>query len=77
MTQLQVYNAFHTAGILVNLHYIPVYRQPYYEDMGFKKGYCPNAEKYYSDALSIPIYFALKDSEQDQVVMTMTEVLSK
>ena len=77
MTQLQVYNAFHTAGILVNLHYIPVYRQPYYEDMGFKKGYCPNAEKYYSEALSIPIYFALKDSEQDKVVKTMAEILSK
>ena len=44
-TPRQVYDALRAAGILVNLHYIPVYRQPYYEQMGFEAGYCPEAER--------------------------------
>ena len=76
-TQPQIYNSLHSAGVLVNLHYIPVYRQPYYENMGFKKGYCPNAEKYYSEALSIPMYPALEDFEQDKVMEIISDLLSK
>jgi dTDP-4-amino-4,6-dideoxygalactose transaminase len=41
ITQRQVYDAMQVAGINVNLHYIPIYRQPYYQAMGFKVGYCP------------------------------------
>jgi len=47
-TQREVYDEIIAAGISVNLHYIPVYRQPYYEALGFKKDYCPNAEAYLS-----------------------------
>jgi UDP-4-amino-4,6-dideoxy-N-acetyl-beta-L-altrosamine transaminase len=67
-TQREVYEALHAAGILVNLHYIPVYRQPYYERMGFDVGYCPRAEQYYSEAISIPMYPALTTVQQDKVV---------
>lgn len=67
-SQREVYAALHAAGILVNLHYIPVYRQPYYERMGFRVGYCNQAEKYYSEAISIPLYSGLTDAQQDQVV---------
>lgn len=66
--QRQVYEAFVAAGINVNLHYIPVYRQPFYESMGFKAGYCPNAELYYKEAISLPIFPALSEQEQEQVV---------
>lgn len=67
-THRQVYAALRAEGILVNLHYIPVYRQPYYEKMGFRKGYCPEAEKYYSEVISIPMYPGLTKSQQDIVV---------
>ena len=74
-TQRQVYDTLHAAGILVNLHYIPVYRQPYYERMGFSAGYCPQAEQYYSEAISIPMYPGLTEGQQDQVVATIREAI--
>jgi UDP-4-amino-4,6-dideoxy-N-acetyl-beta-L-altrosamine transaminase len=74
-TQRQVYDALHAAGILVNLHYIPVYRQPYYEQMGFKAGYCPQAEQYYSEAISIPMYPGLTVAQQNQVVAVIRMVV--
>ena len=67
-TQRQVYDALHAAEILVNVHYIPVYRQPYYEQMGFSAGHCPQAEQYYSEAISIPLYPGLTALQQDRVV---------
>lgn len=71
-----VFETLHAAGILVNLHYIPVYRQPYYEKMGFRAGYCPAAEEYYSDVLSIPMYPALTVDQQDRVIETLKECLT-
>lgn len=67
-TQNQVYQDLHNAGIAVNLHYIPVYRHPYYEKLGFKEGYCPEAESYFNEALSIPMYPALSNEQQDRVI---------
>jgi UDP-4-amino-4,6-dideoxy-N-acetyl-beta-L-altrosamine transaminase len=75
-TQRQVYDAMHVAGINVNLHYIPVYRQPYYEAMGFKAGYCPEGEQYHREALSIPMYPGLTDLEQNKVIRVIYDLLS-
>ncbi len=74
-TQRQVYEALRAAGILANLHYIPVYRQPYYEQMGFAAGYCPEAEKYFEQAISIPMYPGLTNEQQDYVVRTLREAI--
>jgi UDP-4-amino-4,6-dideoxy-N-acetyl-beta-L-altrosamine transaminase len=74
-TQRQIYESLRDAGILVNLHYIPVYLQPYYEKLGFSSGYCPQAERYYSEAISIPLYFGLTDDQQDRVVIALHEAL--
>jgi UDP-4-amino-4,6-dideoxy-N-acetyl-beta-L-altrosamine transaminase len=74
-TQRQVYDALHAADIFVNLHYIPVYRQPYYEKMGFTAGYCPEAEHYYAEAISIPLYPGLTEVQQDQVVAEIAEAV--
>jgi UDP-4-amino-4,6-dideoxy-N-acetyl-beta-L-altrosamine transaminase len=74
-TQREVFEVFHAAGILVNLHYIPVYRQPYYEQMGFNVGYCPQAEQYYSEAISIPMYPGLTVTQQGQVVAMIREAV--
>lgn len=76
-TQRQVYEAMREAGILVNLHYIPVYRQPFYEKMGFKAGYCPQAEQYFSEAISIPMFPKLTIDQQDFVVQTLLDILSE
>jgi UDP-4-amino-4,6-dideoxy-N-acetyl-beta-L-altrosamine transaminase len=74
-TQPQVHEALRAAGILVNLHYIPVYRHPYYEKIGFSAGYCPEAEKYYSQAISIPLHAGLTIEQQDRVVCTLKDVI--
>jgi UDP-4-amino-4,6-dideoxy-N-acetyl-beta-L-altrosamine transaminase len=67
-THREVFEAMRAAGIGVNLHYIPVYRQPYYERMGFRRTDFPEAEHYYAEAISLPMYSALTDSQQDTVV---------
>jgi dTDP-4-amino-4,6-dideoxygalactose transaminase len=63
-----VFEELRNAGIGVNLHYIPVYRQPYYRQLGFNEVDCPNAEAYYSEAISLPIFASMTDDEQRQVV---------
>ena len=75
LTQRQVYEALHAAGIFVNLHYIPVYRHPYYEQFGFKAGYCPEAEVYYAEALSLPMYATLTNEQQNHVVQALKSIL--
>jgi UDP-4-amino-4,6-dideoxy-N-acetyl-beta-L-altrosamine transaminase len=75
-TQGEVFTSLHEAGILVNLHYIPVYRQPYYEALGFDRGYCQEAEKYYLEAITLPLYPEMTELQQDQVVSTLTRVLA-
>ncbi|MBT6439861.1 MAG: UDP-4-amino-4,6-dideoxy-N-acetyl-beta-L-altrosamine transaminase, partial [Flavobacteriales bacterium] len=67
-SQRQVFAAFHEQGVRVNLHYIPVYLQPCYQDMGFKRGYCPEAEAYFSEAMSIPIFPTLSKEQQDYIL---------
>jgi dTDP-4-amino-4,6-dideoxygalactose transaminase len=74
-TQREVYEALHAQGVMVNLHYIPVYRQPYYERLGFTPGYCPQAEHYHRSALSLPMYAALSDSQQSTVVAALKHAL--
>lgn len=74
-TQREVYEAMHAAKILVNLHYIPVYRQPYYERIGFTGVSCPEAERYYSDALTLPLYPDLTEAQQDLVIATLAEAM--
>lgn len=69
--QRQVYDALRGSGIMANLHYIPVYRQPYYEALGFKAGYCPEAEKYFKETLSLPLYPTLGVTEQDYVINSL------
>jgi len=75
-THREVFEALRAAGIGVNLHYIPVYRQPYYSDLGFKAGLCPESEQYYAEAISLPMYPALSDAQQDQVVSALREATS-
>lgn len=70
-THLQVFEALRAKDIMVNLHYIPVHTQPYYQEMGFKQGDYPEAERYYREAISIPMHPTLTNAEQDEVVSVL------
>lgn len=74
-SHLQVFESLREAGIGVNLHYIPVYRQPYYERLAFKAGYCLEAERYYAEAISIPMYPNLTEAKQDRVCQVLSSLL--
>ena len=71
----QIFDDLKTAGIGVNLHYIPVHTHPYYRSMGFKLGQFPNAESYYRKSISIPLYFGLDEKDQDRVCATLEQSL--
>ena len=68
ITQKSLYQSLTKVGVKVNLHYIPVYRQPYYAQMGFEQGYCPNAEDYFNSSISFPIYVSMTLDQQHRVV---------
>ena len=72
----QVFESLRQAGIGVNLHYIPVHTQPYYQALGFQWGDFPQAEQYYREAISLPLYYGLTDAEQDRVIQVLQEVLA-
>ena len=74
-THLQVFEALRAKDIIVNLHYIPVHTQPYYQQMGFKEGQFPEAERYYAEAISIPMYPTLTEAQQDEVISCLREAL--
>jgi len=75
ITQRYVYDGMHSFGIKVNLHYIPIYRQPYYKAKGFKFGYCSEAEKFYTEAISLPIYAGLTVAQHNTVLQTLKIIL--
>lgn len=75
-SQREVYDSLRSNGILVNLHYIPVYRQPFYEAMGFQRGYCPEAERYHRETISIPLYPAMGREEMSRVISFLNLALS-
>lgn len=75
-THREVFEALREKGIGVNLHYIPVHTQPYYEQMGFRKGDFPEAERYYKEAISLPLYQTLTNLQQDVVVGALQKILT-
>ncbi|SUD91794.1 UDP-4-amino-4,6-dideoxy-N-acetyl-beta-L-altrosamine transaminase [Psychrobacter phenylpyruvicus] len=75
-THLEVFNGMREAGILVNLHYIPVHLQPYYQEMGFREGDFLEAEQYYKEAISLPMFPTMTEEQQNQVVSTLKELLA-
>lgn len=72
----EVFAAMRAADIGVNVHYIPVHLQPYYRRLGFRPGDFPAAERYYAEALSLPIHAALSDAEQDDVIKAVAEAIA-
>ncbi len=74
--QKKLYNFLRENNVMVNLHYIPVYRHPYYRDKGFPSGYCPEAERYFKSALSLPIYSSMSNVQQEEVLSLLKKGLT-
>lgn len=72
----RVFDGLRARGIGVQVHYIPVHTQPYYQALGFRTGEYPQAERYYAGSISLPIYAGLSDAEQDVVVEALRDELS-
>jgi dTDP-4-amino-4,6-dideoxygalactose transaminase len=72
-TRQEVFAALRAASIGVNLHYIPVHRQPYYERLGFRSGCYPEAEQYAAEAITLPIYPQLTDDQQNHIVRSLKD----
>lgn len=68
-----MFERLRACGIGVNVHYIPIYRQPYYQSLGYSRGDFPNSETYYSEAISLPIFPSLTEAQQDRVVEVLTQ----
>ncbi|MEH2366530.1 UDP-4-amino-4,6-dideoxy-N-acetyl-beta-L-altrosamine transaminase [Nostoc sp.] len=74
-THRQVFEELSPEKIGINLHYIPVHTQPYYQQLGFRWGDFPQVEKYYKEAISLPLYYSLTQEDQDRVVTTLQRIL--
>jgi len=74
-THQQVFEELREQGIGVNIHYIPVYTHPYYRELGVEYGRFPEAEKYYAEAISIPMYPTLTDDDQIKVVGSLRKAI--
>jgi len=71
----QVFEELRASGIGVNVHYIPVHTQPYFRTLGFHAGDFPEAEKYYENAISLPMFPGLSEKDQDYVIDTLRDIL--
>ncbi|WP_414830114.1 UDP-4-amino-4,6-dideoxy-N-acetyl-beta-L-altrosamine transaminase [Alteromonas sp. H39] len=71
----ETFDALREHGIGVNVHYIPIYRHPYYQALGFDPKDYPACEQYYRNAITLPLFPALSADMQDKVIMTLDEVL--
>ena len=70
-----VFETLRQMDIGVNVHYIPVHLQPYYRKMGFRHGDFPQAENYYEEAISLPLYSSMTESQQDSVIEALRRAL--
>lgn len=76
-TRSEVFDQLRAKSIGVNVHYIPVYKHPYYQQNGYSKVCCKNGEQYYERAISIPIYPLLSDKEQEYVIEKVKEIVEE
>lgn len=73
--KVQLFAEMKKRGIVLNLHYIPVHTQPYYQRLGFKQGDFPQSEKYYEEIFTLPLYYGLTDERQNDVVAALRDCL--
>ena len=76
VTRREVFDALATRGIHCQVHYLPVHLQPFYRARGFKPGDFPESEAYYKEALTLPLFPALRDEDQCRVADSLNEIFS-
>lgn len=72
----QFFDALYAENTCPQVHYLPVYWHSYYEKLGYGKGLCPNAEKYYEEVMSIPLYYAMTDEDAEDVIQAVKKVVA-
>lgn len=72
----EIFEALQKENIGVNVHYIPVYWHPYYQDLGYQKGLCPNAEKLYEEIITLPLFPAMLESDVQDVIHAVYKVVT-
>lgn len=77
ITKTELFANMKEKGVMLNLHYIPVHTQPYYEQLGFNKGDFPVSESYYEEAFTLPLYYNLTEEQQDEVINALKDCLGK
>ena len=73
----KIIDLMHSVGIQTNVHYIPIYRQPYYKEMGFKAKNFPESEAYYDEAITIPIHPGMSPKNTSRVVEQLKSILQE
>lgn len=73
----EIFRALRESGIGAQVHYIPVYWHPLYQDLGYKRGLCPQAEDFYQSIISLPIYPALTKAHQEEVIKLLREIMDR
>lgn len=71
----QFFDALCAENIVPQVHYLPVYWHSYYEKLGYGKGLCPNAEQYYQESMSLPLYYSLSDAEVEDVITAVRKLV--
>ena len=74
-TKKELFARMKEKGVMLNLHYIPVHTQPYYQKLGFKAGDFPTSEKYYEEAFTLPLYYDLKEKNIEEFVKYLSVLL--
>lgn len=69
------FDAMAAENIMCNVHYIPIYLQPFYQQMGYPKGLCPKAEKLYNEMMSLPLYYAMTDQDVEDVITAVRKIV--
>ena len=77
ISRAEFMNKLKEDGILSQVHYMPVTSHPYYQKLGFKTSNFPNAESYYEEALSIPLYYSLTDNDQVKIIEAIKKIIKK
>lgn len=72
----EFFDALTAEGICPQVHYLPVYWHSYYEALGYPKGLCPNAEKYYLESMSLPLYYSMTDEDVADVIHAVKKLIA-
>ena len=77
ITRAEFMHTLKDNGILTQVHYLPVTSHPYYQKMGYRTEHFPQAETFYEEALSLPLYYSLSDTEQQKVMDVIAKIIKK